>query len=102
MSKKALYQELTLKINKTLNRKAVSVEQIYAVVEKAKVVKKTKGTFGLFAFATKIPSHFFTDAEVEKLKKSPHWAEFSQKMIDLFVREGIISQSQASMAKRYL
>lgn len=102
MSNKQLFQELALKINKALNRKAVTVDQINGVVEKAKLVRKTKGSFGLFAYATKIPSHFFTEVEIEKLKNSPHWDEFSQKMINLFVREGIITQTQANMAKKFL
>lgn len=102
MSKKQLYQDLALKINKTLNRKAVTVEQIHAVVEKAKLVKKQKGTLGLFGYATKIPAHFFTENEIEKLQNSPYWEEFSQRMIQLFVHEGIISQLQASMAKKYM
>ena len=99
---KTLYQELAMKVNKTLNRKAITVDQIYAVVEKAKIIKKTKGAFGLFSFATSIPSQFFTDTEIEKLKKSPQWEEFSQKMINLFVKEGIISKMQANMVKNYI
>ncbi|TCS93097.1 hypothetical protein [Hazenella coriacea] len=102
MSKDSFYQDLVKKINQTLGRKAVSVEQIKSLMKEAKRVRKTQGTMGLLSFASQIPYRLFSPQEVEKLKQSPYWGEFSSKLIDLLVYEGVITPTEARMLKRYV
>lgn len=97
-----VYQDVARTINQTVGRKAVTVEQMKSLVKEAKVVRRTQGVMGLWAFASQIPYRFFTEKEIEKLKQSPRWYELSSKMIDLMVQEKVITPMEAKMLKRHL
>lgn len=102
MNKGLFYQELVNKINQTLGRKTVSTEKIKSLMKEAKRVRRTQGTIGLLSFASQIPYQLFTPQEVDRLKQSPYWAEFSYKLVDSLVYEGVITPTESRMLKRYV
>jgi hypothetical protein len=101
VSKEDFYRELASEINRTLKRKAVTSKQIQDVVEQARYIRRSRGLMGLWAFASELPYRFFTHEEIELLKRSPKWHEFTSRMIDLMVIEGVITPAEAGLLKRY-
>jgi hypothetical protein len=101
MNSTNIYQELVSKINKTLNRKAITVDQIKYVIGNAKNIRRTQGIMGLWFYATKIPSIFFSRKEIEQLKQSPYWKTFSLQMIDFLIFESVITSKEGDMLKRF-
>lgn len=95
-----LYQEVADLINSTTGRKAVSASRLQKLVLEAKYIRKTQGTMALMSFAQQLPYKFLSANEIETLKRSPKYREFSHRVIDLFVREGVISQFEAMMLRR--
>ncbi len=98
--KERFYAELVQVINRTLGRRAVTVERVRRTVNEAKRVKKMEGVPGLLAYATNLADRLFTPREAEMLKESPYRKVYSDRMIDLLVREKILTPLQGRMLKR--
>lgn len=96
------YQSLADRINQTLSRKAITARKIDSLVRKAKRVRQQKGVFGLWNFAARLPSYFFTESEIERLKQSPEWSTFVRHFIQILIREGVITPWEAKMMDRYI
>jgi len=94
------YRELVQTLNQTVGRQAVTVDQLLALIAEAKKIRKMQGPFGLMSFASELPYRFLTHQEVERIQQSPRWYEFSNKMIDLMVQEGVVTPFEATMLKR--
>lgn len=99
---KDFYQALADQINRTVSRKAVTAKEIDSLVRKAKRIRQTQGVFGLWNFASQLPSHFFTESEIERLRQSPEWFAFSRQFIQILIREGVITPWEARMIDRYI
>ncbi|TCP70647.1 hypothetical protein [Baia soyae] len=95
-----LYKEVSHLVNSTTGRKAVSASRLQKLVMEAKYVRRTQGTMGLMNYAQRLPYQFLSTNEIEMLRRSPKYREFSHRVIDLFVREGVISQFEAMMLRR--
>lgn len=101
-SKAALYHDVAQAVNRTLGRKAVTVEQINQTVEYAKRIRKKRGGSGLLQYLNTLQDRWFTPQEVERLKHSPRSKELSRRMLDLLVTEKVISPAEAMMLKGML
>ncbi|OYD06434.1 hypothetical protein [Paludifilum halophilum] len=99
-SKTLLYQEVARAINRTLGRKAVTVERIVRTVEEAKRVRKKEGSLSLVQYLNHLTERMFSPPEVEKLKQSPRKKELSNRMLDLLVKEQVITPREAVMLKK--
>ncbi|SDX99256.1 hypothetical protein [Thermoactinomyces sp. DSM 45892] len=98
--KDPLYRDVADLVNTTTGRRAVSASRLQKLVMEAKYVRKTQGTMGLMNYAQRLPYQFLSTNEIEMLRTSPRYREFSYRVIDLFVREGVISQFEAMMLRR--
>ena len=96
----AFYKELAHNINRTLGRKAVSADRIRRGVKQAKQIRRTGGMTALLHFARGLAERLFSPEEVEKLKQSPRYREYSHRMIDLLVWEEVITRTEALMLIR--
>ncbi len=96
------YQSLADYINQTLSRKAISARKIDALVREAKRIRQQQGLMGLWNFASQLPARFFTDSEIERLKRSPAWSTFTRHFIQILIREGVITPWEAKMMERYI
>jgi hypothetical protein len=96
---KVLYVDLARAINETLGRKAIHPERIRQAVEEAKRIKRYGGTAELIHYATHLYETWFTPEEVEMLRRSPRRRELSYRMIDLLVRERVLTPTQGMMFK---
>jgi hypothetical protein len=96
----ALYEVAAQHVNRILGRRAVSVRRIHHVIEQAKQVRRSGGAFALLHYSTELVHRLFTPEEVEKLKQSPRYREFSHRLLDLMVEEQVITRREAMMLKR--
>lgn len=96
------YYSLAKKINRTLNRRAISARKIASIVEQAKRVRARKGVMGLWQFASQLPTQFFTEHEIERLKATSEWELFTRQMIQLLIQERVITSFEAQMLARYI
>ncbi|GGE16706.1 hypothetical protein GCM10011571_17980 [Marinithermofilum abyssi] len=97
--KQLLYHDFARTVNRTLGRTAVTVERIHRTVEEAKRVRQTGGTMALLQYVNGLSERLFSPVEVEKLKQSPRRTELSNRMLDLLVKEKVLTPSQAMMLK---
>lgn len=99
---KAFYSDFVNVVNYTVGRKALTVEQLKQLIKEAKYIRRRYGLMELMSFASELPYRFFTQKEIDKLQRSPYYAEFSSRMIDYLVIEGVITPIEARLLKRYL
>ncbi|SMO46580.1 hypothetical protein [Melghirimyces algeriensis] len=98
--KKRFYRELCKNVNRILGRRAVTVDRIVRYVAEAKRIRRTKGTMDLIHFLTTLRERLFTPEEVKRLKQSSQYKEFSSRLLDLMVYEGVITVGESRMLKR--
>ena len=98
--KERFYAELVQVINRTLGRRAVTVERVRRTVNEAKRVKKMEGVPGLLAYATNLADRLFTPRAAEMLKEPPHKTAYTARMLHLLVHEKILTPLQGRMLKR--
>lgn len=96
------YSDFVQAVNQTVGRKALTVDQLQQLIWEAKRIRQRYGVMGLMSFASDLPYRFFTHEEIEKMKNSPYYVEFSSKMIDLMVMEGVLTPMEARLLKRHL
>jgi hypothetical protein len=96
----ALYQDLVNTINQIVGRRAVSVKKMKLLIAEAKRIRRQHGVMGLWSYAQRLPEHFFTHEEIEKLQHSPKLYELSDKLVDAMVVEKVITPVEARMIKR--
>lgn len=97
-----VYRSLAKNINRTLGRKAISARKIDALVEEAKWVRTRRGKMGLWQFTSQLPSRYFTPNEIDQLKASPVWGEFSHQLIQILLNERVITPMEAQMVRQYI
>lgn len=102
MRTKTFYDDFVRVINQTVGRRAITVEQLKQLIVEAKRIRRRYGIMGLMSFASELPYRFFTQEEIEKMQHSPYYAEFSSKMIDWMVIEGVLTPVEARLLKRYV
>lgn len=95
-----IYYDLAETINQTIGRKAVSPRRLSKIVAEAKMIRKTKGTMALMSYAQNLPYQFLSASEIETLRRSSKYREFSLRVIDLFVREKVVTPFEAMMLRR--
>lgn len=97
-----LYQQIADWVNQSLERKAISANQIVRIVQKAKSIRQQQGVWALWNFASQLPSNYFTEDEIEHLRQLPEWSIYAQQFIQQLIREGIITPWEAKMMERYI
>lgn len=97
-----LYREVAQYVNRIIGRKAVTAKMLHQWVEDAKIIKRSRGTFALITHYHRLYKQMLSEEEVEQLKRSPRKTELSYRMIDVLVREGVLSPAQAKMLKQYV
>lgn len=98
----ALYRETANYINSVIRRKAVTAHMFHQWVEQAKLIKQTSGTMGLVHHYKRLYKQVLSEREVEKLKNSARKNEFSYRLIDVLIEEGVLSPTQARWLKQYV
>lgn len=97
-----LYREAANYVNSVIRRKAVTAHMFHQWVERAKRIKRTTGTMGLINHYKRLYKQVLSEREVEKLKNSPRKNEFSYRLIDVLIEEGVLSPTQAKWLKQYV
>lgn len=98
----ALYREIAKYVNKVVRRKAVTAQMFHQWVEEAKRIKVTTGTMGLINHYKRLYKQVLSEREVEMLKHSPRKIELSYRLIDVLIKEDVLSPTQAKWLKHYV
>lgn len=98
----ALYREAANYVNSVIRRNAVTAHMFHQWVERAKRIKRTKGTMGLINHYKQLYKQVLSDREVELIKNSPRKKELSYRLIDVLIDEGVLSPTQAKWLKQYV
>lgn len=99
---RAIYQQFANWVNRSLARKAISAKQIETVVQQAKQIRRQQGVWGLWNYASQLPSQYFTETEIEHLRQLPEWPYYAQQFIHHLIHEGVVTPWEAKMLERYL
>lgn len=99
---RSFYRQLAKQVNQTVGRKAISAEQIYHMVKKARRLRQQYGFRAVMQYAQELPYQMFRPQELHKLQQSPYWHEYCHAMIDLLIREHVLTPFEGRMARRYV
>lgn len=102
MDREHFYHSLAKNINQTLGRKAITAKKIDSIINHAKRVRQHQGVMGLWNYAAQLLTTFFTETEIERLKQSSQWSEFTRKLIQVLIYERVISPFEAQMLYKYI
>lgn len=98
----ALYREAAKYVNQVIKRKAVTAHMIHRWVEEAKRIQQTRGIMGLVTHYKRLYKHLLTEQEIKKLKKAPRKTELAFRLIEVLVKEGVLTPNQAKWLKQYV
>jgi hypothetical protein len=102
VNREELYRQFVKAVNRTLGRQAVTVDEVKALVREGKRIRRENGVMGLWSYATRLPERFFSRQEFERLRRSPGWQEWTDRILKLLVAEELITPTEARFIKRSL